>query len=164
MPRGNAIKPLAGASLSRRALLGALAGLCLIASPAAWTQEKEKKKRSDTPIDKPPVNTPVLMVDAVTAPVAGPPGSQVIMTLSIDCGTVENARAVDPLMPRVYNAVIMELNREPLGKDGRVHDNDLEGLKRRLVFQINRALQGPQVVGVYIRSLQEVPLRKPPSR
>ncbi|MFN4275147.1 MAG: hypothetical protein ACK4FJ_02525 [Ferrovibrio sp.] len=164
MPRGNAIKPLAGVSPSRRALLGALAGLCLIATPMARAQEREKKKKSDTPIDKPLVNTPVLMVDAVTAPVAGPPGSQVIMTLSIDCGTVENARAVDPLMPRVYNAVIMELNREPLGKDGRIHDNDLEGLKRRLVFQINRALQGPQVVGVYIRSLQEVPLRKPPSR
>lgn len=165
MPRGNATKPLAGASLSRRALLlGALGGLCLIAPPVARAQEKEKKKKSDTPIDKPQVNTPVLMVDAVTAPVAGPPGSQLIMTLSIDCGTVENARAIDPLMPRVYNAVIMELNREPLGKDGRVHDNDLEGLKRRLVFQINRALQGPQVVGVYIRSLQEVPLRKPPSR
>lgn len=164
MPRGNAIKPLAGTPLSRRALLGALAGLCLIASSAGRAQEKEKKKRSDTPIEKPPVNTPVLMVDAVTAPVAGPPGSQLIMTLSIDCGTVENARLIDPLMPRVYNAVIMELNREPLGKDGRVHDNDLEGLKRRLVFQINRALQGPQVVGVYIRSLQEVPLRKPPSR
>lgn len=163
MPRGNAIKPLAGAPIGRRALLGALGALCLIA-PMARAQEKEKKKKSDTPIDKPLVNTPVLMVDAVTAPVAGPPGSQVIMTLSIDCGTVENARAVDPLMPRVYNAVIMELNREPLGKDGRVHDNDLEGLKRRLVFQINRALQGPQVVGVYIRSLQEVPLRKPPSR
>lgn len=163
MPRGNAIKPLAGAPIGRRALLGALGALCLIA-PMARAQEREKKKKSDTPIDKPLVNTPVLMVDAVTAPVAGPPGSQVIMTLSIDCGTVENARAVDPLMPRVYNAVIMELNREPLGKDGRVHDNDLEGLKRRLVFQINRALQGPQVVGVYIRSLQEVPLRKPPSR
>jgi hypothetical protein len=164
MRHGNATKPPARRSPSRRAALGALAGLCLIASPAGWTQEKEKKKKSDTPIDKPPVNNPVLVVEAVTAPVAGPPGSQLIMTLSIDCGTVENARVVDPLMPRVYNAVIMELNREPLGKDGRVHDNDLEGLKRRLVFQINRALQGPQVVGVYIRSLQEVPLRKPPSR
>ncbi|MFN4312498.1 MAG: hypothetical protein ACK4FK_18085 [Ferrovibrio sp.] len=164
MPRGNAIKPLTGVSPSRRALLGALAGLCLIATPMARAQEREKKKKSDTPIDKPPVNTSVLVVEAVTAPVAGPPGSQVILTLNIDCGTVENARAIDPLMPRVYNAVIMELNREPLGKNGRVHDNDLEGLKNRLVFQINRALQGPQVVGVYIRSLQEVPLLKPPSR
>ncbi|WP_374304094.1 hypothetical protein [Ferrovibrio sp.] len=164
MPRGNATKPPIARPFGRRALLAALAGLCLIASPAGWAQEKEKKKKSDSPIEKPLVNTPLLMVDAVTAPVAGPPGSQVIMTLSIDCGDVENARKIDALMPRVYNAVIMELNREPLGKDGRVHDNDLEGLKRRLVFQINRSLQGPQVVGVYIRSLQEVPLRKPPSR
>lgn len=161
MPHGNATN-----SYHRRQLLLVL-GLLLpagLVAPAVLAQEKEKKKKSDTPIEKPPVNNPVLIIDAVTAPVAGPPGSQIIMTLSVDCGDVETARKVDAVMPRVYNAVIMELNREPLGKDGRVHDNDLEGLKRRLVHQINRSLQGPQVVGVYIRSLQEVPLRKPPSR
>ena len=145
----------------RRLLLGLLAAGLLPA--AALAQEKEKKKKSETPVEKPPVNTPVLVVDAVTAPIAGPPGSKIIMTLTVDCGSVETARKVDDLMPRVYNAVILELNREPLGRDGRIYDNDIEGLKRRLVYQINRALQGPQVVGVYIRSMQEVPLRAPSS-
>jgi hypothetical protein len=145
----------------RRRLLLGLAALAALCPAVAFAQDekKEKKKKSDTPVEKPPINTPTLIVDAVTAPIVGPPGSKVIMTLTVDCGSVENARVVDNLMPRVYNAVIMELNREPLGKNGRIYDSDLDGLKRRLVYQINRALQGPQVVGVYIRSLQEVPLR-----
>src|SRR3546814_12279325 len=80
------------------------------------------------------------------------------MTLTVDCGTVENARAVNAMMPRVYNAVIMELNREPLGTNGRVTDRDLEPLKRRLLLRINRALQRvPQAFGVYIRRLTDVP-------
>jgi len=161
MPRGNAIN-----HLDRRSLLCGLG--ILLAAPAAMAsdapppdKEKEKKKKSDA-VEKPPVNTPLLVVDAVTAPLNGPPGSKVILTLNVDCGSVENARKVDDLMPRVYSAVIIELNREPLGKDGRLYDQDIEQLKRRLVYQINRNLQGPQVVGVYIRSLQEVPLRPPP--
>jgi hypothetical protein len=155
MRRGSAIN-----LLDRRRLLAGLLALGALLPGHAHAQEKEKKKKGgDTPVEKPLVNTPTLVVDAVTAPIAGPPGSKVIMTLTVDCGTVENARLVDNLMPRVYNAVIIELNREPLGKNGRIYDSDLEGLKRRLVYQINRALQGPQVVGVYIRSLQEVPLR-----
>jgi flagellar basal body-associated protein FliL len=162
MPRGNAINPLDRPSLLRRRLLGLLAAGSLLLPATAYAQEKEKKKKSDTPVEKPPINNPVLVVDAVTAPIAGPPGSKVIMTLNIDCGSVENARKVDDLMPRVYNAIIIELNREPLGKDGRLFDQDIEQLKRRLVYQINRQLQGPQVVGVYVRSLQEVPLRPPP--
>lgn len=156
MPRGNAIN-----HIERRRLLILLAASLLL-PVAAYAQDKEKKKKSDTPVEKPPINSPILVVDAVTAPIAGPPGSKVIMTLNIDCGSVENARKVDDLMPRVYNAVIIELNREPLGKDGRLFDQDIEQLKRRLVYQINRQLQGPQVVGVYVRSLQEVPLRPPP--
>lgn len=158
MRRGNGLN-----HLSRRALLGGLtAALILPLADPARAQEK-KKKESDKPVEKPIVNTSVLVVDAVTAPVNGPPGSRVIMTLNIDCGTIENARKVDDLMPRVYNATIMELNREPLGKDGRIYDKDLDGLKRRLVYQINRALAGPEVVGVYIRSLQDVPVIKPPA-
>ncbi|MCW0235385.1 MAG: hypothetical protein OJJ21_17430 [Ferrovibrio sp.] len=166
MPHGNVINRLDRPSLPRRRLLCLLAAGSLLSlsvlPQSARTQEKEKKKKSDTPIEKPPINTSLLVVDAVTAPLNGPPGSKVILTLNIDCGTVENARKVDELMPRVYNAVIFELNRDPLGKDGRLYDNDIEALKRRLVYQINRNLQGPQVVGVYIRSLQEVPLRPPP--
>jgi hypothetical protein len=161
MRRGNAIN-----HLDRRRLLLTLAVGSLLPAllpSAAWAQEKKEKKKSDTPAERPPVNSPLLVVDAVTAPISGPPGSKVIMTLTVDCGTVETARKVDDLMPRVYNAVILELNREPLGKDGRIYDNDIEGLKRRLVYQINRALQGPQVVGVYVRSMQEVPLRTPSS-
>lgn len=157
MRRGNAIN-----HLSRRRLLLALAVGSLLPADL-WAQEKKEKKKSDTPVEKPLVNTPLLVVDAVTAPISGPPGSKVILTLTVDCGDVETARKVDDLMPRVYNAVILELNREPLGRDGRIYDNDIEGLKRRLVYQINRALQGPQVVGVYIRSMQEVPLRGPSS-
>ena len=161
MPRGNVIN-----HLDRRRLLSLLAAGALlpVVAPLAstWAQDKDKTKKSDTPVEKPPINSPLLMVDAVTAPIVGPPGSKVILTLNVDCGTVENARKVDELMPRVYNAIILELNREPLGKDGRIYDTDIEPLKRRLVYQINRALQGPQVVGVYIRSLQEVPLRPPP--
>jgi flagellar basal body-associated protein FliL len=162
MPRGNAINPSDRPGPFRRRLLLGLLAFGLLAAPAALGQEKEKKKKSDTPVEKPPINSPLLVVDAVTAPLVGPPGSKVILTLTVDCGSVENARVVDNLMPRVYNAVIIELNREPLGKDGRLYDNDIEQLKRRLVYQINRNLQGPQVVGVYIRSLQEVPLRPPP--
>lgn len=157
--------------ISRRALLRGLTaglmvtGLALAALPAHAQEKKEdKKKKGDAPVEKPLVNTSVLVVDAVTAPVSGPTGSRVIMTLNIDCGNVENARKVDDLFPRVYNAVIMELNREPLGKDGRVYDKDLDVLKRRLVFAINRALQGPEVVGVYVRSLQDVPVIKPSTR
>jgi len=161
MRRANALN-----HISRRALLGALTAALLLPVIARAQEKKpdDKKKKSDTPVEKPLVNTPVLIVDAVTAPVNGPTGSRVIMTLNIDCGDVENARKVDNLFPRVYNAVIMELNREPLGKDGRVYDKDLEVLKRRLVFAINRSLQGPEVVGVYVRSLQDVPVLKPPSR
>jgi len=157
MRRGNAIN-----HIGRRRLLLTLAAGSLW-PVHAWAQEKKEKKKSETPVEKPPVNTPLLVVDAVTAPISGPPGSKVIMTLTVDCGDVETARKVDDLMPRVYNAVILELNREALGRDGRIYDNDIEGLKRRLVYQINRALQGPQVVGVYIRSMQEVPLRTPSS-
>lgn len=153
MRRGNAIN-----HIDRRRLLLTLAVGSLL-PVQVWAQDKKEKKKSDTPVEKPPVNTPLLVIDAVTAPISGPPGSKVIMTLTVDCGNVETARKVDDLMPRVYNAVIMELNREPLGRDGRIYDNDIEGLKRRLVYQINRSLQGPQVVGVYIRSMQEVPLR-----
>ncbi len=157
MRRGNVIN-----HLDRRRLLLTLAA-CTLLPLQSRAQEKKEKKKSDTPIEKPPINSPLLVVDAVTAPISGPPGSKVIMTLTVDCGSVENARKVDDLMPRVYNAVILELNREPLGRDGRIYDNDIEGMKRRLVYQINRALQGPQVVGVYVRSMQEVPLRAPSS-
>jgi hypothetical protein len=159
MQRGNAPDLIR----RRRLLAGIGAGLLSVALACPAMAQKEKKKKSDSPIEKPLANTPVLVVEAVTAPVVGPPGSRIIMTLNIDCGTVENARLVDDLMPRVYNAVIMEMNREPLGRDGRVYDRDLDGLTRRLVHQINRALQGPQVVGVYIRSLQDVPVLKPPA-
>ena len=157
MRRANAIN-----RLDRRRLLLTLAVGSLLPA-GAWAQEKKEKKKSDTPVEKPPVNSPLLVVDAVTAPISGPVGSKVIMTLTVDCGSIDTARKVDDLMPRVYNAVILELNREPLGRDGRIYDHDIEGLKRRLVYQINRALQGPQVVGVYIRSMQEVPLRGPSS-
>lgn len=156
MRRGNAHSRFA----ARRGLIaGGAAWLVLACAPAAFGQDEKKKKKSDTPVEKPPVNNPLLMIDAVTAPVAGTPPAQVILTLTVDCGTVENAQKVDNLMPRVYNAVIIELNREPLGRDGRLSDQDIEGLKRRLVFQINRALRGPEIKGVYIRSLQEVPRR-----
>lgn len=147
--------------ITRRRLL-ALTGAVMAIPLSARAQEKKPEKKSETPIERPPVNAPVLIIDAVTAPIAGPngvPSGTVIMTLSVDCGSVENARVVDAMIPRVYNAVIMELNREPLGKGGRLNDQDLEGVKQRLLYQINRALQGPQVVGVYIRSLQEVPRR-----
>lgn len=157
MRRGNVIN-----HFDRRRLLLTLAA-CALLPLQSRAQEKKEKKKSDTPIEKPPINSPLLVVDAVTAPISGPPGSKVIMTLTVDCGTIENARKVDDLMPRVYNAVILELNREPLGREGRIYDNDIEGMKRRLVYQINRALQGPQVVGVYVRSMQEVPLRAPSS-
>ena len=159
MRRANALN-----HVSRRTLLGGLTAALLLPAGLVRAQDKkEKKKEGDKPIEKPLVNTSVLVVDAVTAPVSGPTGSRVIMTLNIDCGTVENARKVDDLFPRVYNAVILELNREPLGKDGRIYDKDLDVLKRRLVFAINRALQGPEVVGVYVRSLQDVPVIKPPA-
>jgi hypothetical protein len=160
----------------RRRLLLALLGLSLLpasalaaekgegekAAPAAeggdGKKDKKKKKGEGEAIPEPPVNSPQLVVEAVTAPVA--PSGTVIMTLTVDCGTVENARAVNQMMPRVYNAVILELNREPLGTNGRVTERDLEPLKRRLLFQINRALKdGPQISGIYIRSLQEVPGR-----
>lgn len=146
--------------ISRRLLILCIAGLAMTAKPALAAEEKEKKKKkpsSERMPEKPLVNNPVLTVEAVTAPVAGPKLGTVIMTLNIDCGTVENARAVDALMPRVYNAVIFELNREPWGHDGRIYERDLDLIKQRLLFQINRALQGPKVEGVYIRSLQEVP-------
>lgn len=136
-------------------MAGGLAALACAATPAA--AQDDKKKKSDVPPERPPINTPILVVDAVTAPVSGPSGSMVVLTLNLDCTTVENARVIDNLMPRVYNAVIMELNREPLGRNGRIFEQDLEGLKQRLLHQINRALQGPKVAGVYIRSLQEVP-------
>lgn len=163
MRRANALN-----HIDRRALLAGLtAGLLLPLSAFAASGKKEEKKKKEGAEEKLPekplVNTSILVVDAVTAPVNGPTGSRVIMTLNIDCGNVENARKVDALMPRVYNAVIMELNREPLGANGRVYDKDLEGLKRRLVFQVNRSLQGPEVVGIYIRSLQDVPIIKPPA-
>lgn len=152
--------------ISRRPLLAfalTLASAVLVASSFSALAQQKEKQRSDTPIEKPLVNTPILVIDAVTAPLAagpnGEPGGTVIMTLSVDCGSVENARAVDALMPRIYNAVILELNREPLGKSGRLNDQDLNGVKQRLLYQINRALQGPQISGVYIRSLQEVPRR-----
>lgn len=121
--------------------------------------EKKKKKQGEgEQVPEPPINSPQLIVEAVTAPVL--PSGTVIMTLTVDCSTVENARAVNAMMPRVYNAVIMELNREPLGANGRVTDRDLEPLKKRLLVRINRALQGgPQISGVYVRSLQEVPSR-----
>ncbi|HEX6959190.1 MAG TPA: hypothetical protein VF194_14505 [Ferrovibrio sp.] len=146
--------------ISRRHLILGIAGLAMAARPALAAEEQKKKKKkssSEEMPEKPPVNSPILMVEAVTAPVAGNPPGTVIMTLNIDCGTVENARAIDALMPRVYNAVIFELNREPWGRDGRIYDRDLELIKQRLLFQINRALQGPKIEGVYIRSLQEVP-------
>lgn len=158
MRRGNVIN-----HIDRRRLLLTLAAGSLLPA-TALAQEKKEKKQSDSPIEKAPILTPFLVVEAVTAPINGPAGSTVIMTLTLDCGDVDTARKIDELMPRVYNAVILELNREPLGRDGRIYDNDIEGMKRRLVYQINRALRGPQVVGVYVRSMQEVPLRGPSNR
>ena len=163
MRRGNAINYTDRRRLLLTLAVGSLLPANILLTSGAWAQEKKEKKKSETPVEKPPVNTPLLVIDAVTAPISGPPGSKVIMTLTVDCGDVETARKVDDLMPRVYNAVILELNREALGRDGRIFDNDIEGLKRRLIYQINRALKGPQVVGVYIRSMQEVPLRAPSS-
>lgn len=143
---------------SRRSRRGILLGLSFALMAGLYAAGAAAQQRPP-PEDRPPINTPLLLIEAVTAPVAGPPDGTVIMTLTVDCGTVENARLIDTMIPRVYNATIIELNREPLGSGGRISDQDLEGLKRRLLFQINRALKGPQVVGVYIRSLQEVPRR-----
>ncbi len=159
MPHGNAHKPRFAGHLTRRACLTAAA--LLVCMPALAQEGGGKKKGGDPnkPPERPPVNSPLLLIEAVTAPVAGPPTRTIIMTFTIDCGSVEMAQQVDPMIARVYNAVIMELNREPLGRDGQVQDSDLEALKRRLLFQINRALKGPTVAGVYIRSLQEVPRR-----
>jgi len=146
------------------ALCGAaLCGTGALAPSALWAKEPKKSEDGKVP-EKPPVNNPVLVVEAVTAQVAGDPPGTVIMTFSVDCGTLENAQQVDNLMPRVYNAVIMELNREPLGNKGRITDRDLDGLKSRLKVRINQALKGPAIEGVYIRSLQEVPRRNPPSQ
>ena len=158
MRRANAHNPIT----RRRLLLAAGGAMLLTGASSSFAQDKKKKSESPTPIERPPINNPVLIIDAVTAPVAPPAGGTpgtVIMTLSVDCGSVENARVVDAMIPRVYNAIILELNREPMGRNGRVNDQDLAGVKQRLLYQINRALQGPQVVGVYIRSLQEVPRR-----
>ncbi len=139
----------------------ALAASCL--GLPATAQDKKKGGDPNKPPERPPVLGPLLTVEAVTAPVAaireGGPLGLIIMTFTLDCGTIENAQAVDNMMPRVYNAVILELNREPLGQSGRISDGDLEGMKRRLLYQINRALRGPQVKAVLIRSLQEVPRR-----
>ncbi len=155
MPHGNAHS----LRFSRRACL--TGALLLAAAPALAQEGGGKKKGGDPnkPVERPPVNTPLLLIEAVTAPVAGPPDRTVIMTFTVDCGSVEMAQQVDPMIARVYNAVILELNREPLGRNGQVNDADLEAMKRRLVFQINRALKGPTVAGIYIRSLQEVPRR-----
>jgi len=148
--------------VTRRWLLSAGGAMLLFGVSPSFAQDRKKKSEAPSPLERPPVSNPVLIIDAVTAPVAPPAGGApgtVIMTLSLDCGSIENARAIDALIPRVYNAIILELNREPLGRNGRVNDQDLAGVKQRLLHQINRALQGPQVVGVYIRSLQEVPRR-----
>src|SRR3546814_10694680 len=80
-----------------------------------------------TTLFRSPINSPQLIVEAVTAPVL--PSGTIIMTLTVDCGTVENARAVNAMMPRVYNAVIMELNREPLGRSEE-HTSELQSLMR----------------------------------
>jgi len=153
MPHVNAHSP----ALTRRACLAAT--LLLLPMPALAQEGGKKKGGGDPnkPVERPPVNSPLLLIEAVTAPVAGPPARTMIMTFTIDCGSVEMAQQVDPMIARVYNAVILELNREPLGQNGQVHDTDLDALKRRLLFQINRALKGPTVAGIYIRSLQEVP-------
>lgn len=155
MPHGNAPEPC----LNRRHLLLAL---LLAALPLHARAQEKKKADPNKPVERPPVLNPLLTVEAVTAPVApvaGKPPGTIIMTFTLDCGTTENAQAVDNMMPRVYNAVILELNREPLGQNGRFTDQDLEAMKRRLLYQINRALRGPTVNAVLIRSLQEVPRR-----
>ncbi len=157
MRHGNAPDPTFG--LSRRHLLAALAVLWLAPGFALAADDKKKKGDPNKPAERPPVNSPLLTIEAVTAPVAGNPPGTVIMTFTLDCGSVENAQQVDNLLPRAYNAVILELNREPLGRDGRITDQDLDGMKRRLLYQVNRALKGPEVKAVLIRSFQEVPRR-----
>src|SRR3546814_3207983 len=62
-------------------------------------EKKRKKQGEGEPIPEPPINSPQLIVEAVTAPVL--PSGTIIMTLTVDCGTVENARAVNAMMPRV---------------------------------------------------------------
>src|SRR3546814_12858732 len=62
-------------------------------------EKKRKKQGEGEPIPEPPINSPQLIVEAVTAPVL--PSGTIIMTLTITCGTVENARAVNAIRPRV---------------------------------------------------------------
>lgn len=146
---------------ARRSLLAAGLGFALTAIAAPGQAADDKKKKKDDPNTgqplRPPINSPLLQVEAVTMPVAGPPERTMILTFTLECKDVETARKVDEMHPRFYNAVILELNREPIGANGRVTDRDLESLKRRLLFQINRALKGPTIEAVYIRSMQEVP-------
>jgi hypothetical protein len=157
MRHGNAPDP--SLRPRRRHLLAALAVVLLLPGISLAADDKKKKGDPNKILERPPVNSPLLTIEAVTAPVSGNPPGTIIMTFTLDCGTVENAQQVDNLLPRAYNAVILELNREPLGRDGRVTDQDLEGMKRRLLYQVNRALRGPEIKAVLIRSLQEVPRR-----
>jgi len=162
MPHVNAPSPTPfSRHLSRRRLL--LAGLAATLLPMPARAQDKKSKRNDPnsgqPL-RPPVNSRLLQVDAVTMPVAGPPERLMIMTFTLECKSIEVAQEVEALHPRFYNAVIVELNREPVGANGRVTDKDLEMLKRRLLFQINRALKGPVVDAIYVRSMQEVPRRQ----
>jgi|GEM_PF-1822546 len=151
--------------LLRRRLLGALGSLLLLPGLGliprlAWAADKkERKVDPNKPVEKPLVNTTLLVIEAVTAPVAGTPLGMVIMTFTLDCGTIENAQQVFDLLPRAYNAMILELNREPLGNNGRISEQDIDAMKRRLLFQVNKALRGPTVNAVLVRSLQEVPRR-----
>ena len=122
--------------------------------PKEPKEEKKDKKDKEPPRERYQTGQ-YLAINGVTAPLAGPQNKQVAMNLMIDMGSQPVAVEAEEMMPKVLSVVIIELNKEPLGQNGRLGPDDLDNLKLRLLSSANRVLGG-RAKDVFIRNLQEV--------
>jgi flagellar basal body-associated protein FliL len=125
------------------ALGGAVLGGTLAGSAPA---EAAAKKESEEQSRKLP-ETAYVQLDPLAAPVIG--GGKVrynvMLTLSLEVGDQSHKASVTRLMPRLRDAMLMELYARPVVRDDQSGRIDLEAVKERM-FGVAREVVGGGVV------------------
>lgn len=115
-------------------------------APAEASAKKESKGEADDQSRKLP-ETAYVQLDPLAAPVIG--GGKVrynvMLTLSLEIGDQANKANVTRIMPRLRDAMLMELYARPVVRDDESGRIDLEAVKERM-FGIARDVVGGGVV------------------
>jgi len=115
-------------------------------APAEASAKKESKGEGDDQSRKLP-ETAYVQLDPLAAPVIG--GGKVrynvMLTLSLEIGDQANKANVTRIMPRLRDAMLMELYARPVVRDDESGRIDLEAVKERM-FGIARDVVGGGVV------------------